>query len=263
VTAWDSAETRVLIDTFPAFIHAVGETVNTIGEAPYWRGHGNREWNLSPQVYRPRTSSNGTPSVFNERSLLWNFVLQGSSRIRVAPARNDYVTWMHLAQHYGLPTRLLDWTRSPVVALYFAVSSGPDSDGCLWALAASGLNKHLTGEAAIASPESEFVRGAIASAFGVVEVIERGEPPEVVAFDAIQSDLRMLVQQSTFTLHQTPRDLRTLEVPRAVLRRFVIPKDRKVGMRKLLRTLGTSRSTLFPDLAALSDDLKDLEFPIQ
>ena len=42
--------------------------------------------------------------------------------------------WVQLIvmQHYGVPTRLVDWTKSPWVAAFFAVSSGWDSDGCIY-----------------------------------------------------------------------------------------------------------------------------------
>lgn len=39
--------------------------------------------------------------------------------------------WLALAQHYGVPTRLMDWTENPLVALYFVAKSDPDEDGAL------------------------------------------------------------------------------------------------------------------------------------
>jgi FRG domain len=53
------------------------------------------------------------------------------------PLRNDYLSWLAIMQHFGAPTNLLDWTRSPYVALFFATSdfsNKEDRNSALWML---------------------------------------------------------------------------------------------------------------------------------
>jgi len=54
------------------------------------------------------------------------------------PDELDLLGWLSAMQHYGAPTRLLDWSASPFVALWFAYEHASETDACLW-----GLNSYL------------------------------------------------------------------------------------------------------------------------
>ena len=112
-----------------------------------WCAHENRVH--SPLVFRGlarSTYSNvsslarlGGEYVDLERHLIRNF-RKYAHREQPGPTMWD---WLSLAQHHGLPTRLLDWTYSPLVALHFATASWPDEDAVMLAVDCEGAHELL------------------------------------------------------------------------------------------------------------------------
>jgi hypothetical protein len=194
--------------------------------------------------------------------MLATFIARGCMRLTGHPPVRDRVAWIHLAQHYGLPTRLLDWSLSPLVALYFAVQDEAhhNKDGCVWALHPYALNFLYVQSNAVLSATNRRVEPLIDSAFDS----EAPEPEApVIATIAAETDFRMFVQQAAFTIHRNsdslndPQPLADASGPMPLMFKFIVPSADKEPLKAWLRTAGISRASLFPDLVNLTGDMKE------
>lgn len=219
----------------------------------FWRGHGSAQWSLVPQVFRQ-------PSYDPDRecSLMGHFQARAGTRSHTSiPDPNDYFGWLFLAQHYGLPTRLLDWSESPLVALYFAVTEDhKDQDGCLWALEPGGLNNQSGLSRNLVQIRSE---GAVEIAHCAFVPASKCDPI-ILAIDGREIDLRMMVQMGRFTLHGADHPIEQLFNNGSWLRKYIIRKEVKHKIRTQLAALGIRQWALFPDLSNLTAELRLAHF---
>lgn len=228
---------------------------------PIWRGHANIAWQLQAEVFRSRPGL----GKYNEVSLIRYFMAHAESRHPRCPPSVDYLAWLMLARHFGLPTRLLDWSESPLVALYFACEddlASPTSDGCLWAVHPGWLNQLMTGSRRWFAPDEPAVTEIVQLAFEVDSSVisaKTAKLPRALAIGTREIDPRVLVQRGAFTIHTDPTDLAEIDSGTSTTgwrRVFRIRSADKQQIRNILEKLGIHRSALFPDLAALAADLK-------
>ena len=175
-----------------------------------WRGHANQAWPLRAEVFRAFADARH----YDERALMQAFLAQAESRHQTCPPHGDAVGWLMLARAAGLPTRLLDWTRNPLVALYFAAlpdAARPDADGCIWAIDPALLNLRITGRRAIAAADDIALRRLFTTAFGDSMPGDAADVDAPVAVRTRDTDRRVLVQQGCYTVHQDGKDLTELD----------------------------------------------------
>jgi hypothetical protein len=226
----------------------------------WWRGHRNASWELSPSVSRLPNNAR------SEQSLTARFRHKAPSRHSHVPAGNDNPGWLFLMQHYRLPTRLLDWTESPLVATYFASEQDPavtdhaakieDSDGALFALSPYSLNELQYGKRVLLLPDDDPSLASINRAFDK----KCPEVSQILAIRPSEVDARLMVQLSVFTLHGEGRGIETIEDHTNFVMKWVIPAAAKRKVRRELKMLGTRESSLFPDLEHLAKDVASSRF---
>jgi len=185
----------------------------------WFRGHSKKTYALQPHLVRI-ASENGTATP-EKIAHLEQYALRRFKQLAPAVMGGKTVTqdgeWLFLMQHYELPTRLLDWSESPLVALYFAVRSSTkrvdaarseDEDGDLWVLDPIALNMLMLSESDearalidLANESDELVKPLVPEGFS------KSGKHNVVALIAQRSDPRIIAQQGVFTLHGKPQTL--------------------------------------------------------
>lgn len=231
------------------------QETKSFGSTPFYRGHRRYDWELIPAVFRRNCKG-------DELSMMNNF--RGSAPVRYAnsPDEQDCCRWLSLAQHYGLPTRLLDWTLSPLVAAYFATEPDAVDDeypGRIWVLNASKLNEMTSTSPGLLltfSMQNKEVEELVKPAFDD----DFASPGKVIAVLPPEHDMRHFSQQSVFTLHgdgKSLEDWRAELIPneaehRKLMMCTALPPKAKTEIRGDLERLGIHEASLFPDLANLA-----------
>lgn len=219
----------------------------------FWRGQSDAAWGLVPSIFRINDSLDRQ----YESNTCRQFRRQARVRYPACPTRFDYAGWLFLMQHYRAPTRLLDWSESPLVALFFAAIDSADSDGCVWALDALLLNAHYCGgDELLWGPSDKRVLPLFRGAFDD----QSDEPGSTIAILPEHTDLRHVMQNACFTVHGDRTLIESTDIGKSCLTRIVIPASAKDRLLKDLKILGIHRSSIFPDLEGLAGELRDTRY---
>jgi hypothetical protein len=214
------------------------------GQRDFFRGESKSGRPLIPKIGRlisdKRSSTNTiqldlryASTVIDEKKIFNLFKQRAIPHIN-NPPQNDW-EWLTLAQHHGLPTRLIDWTSNPLVALYFAVGNKANDD-------VDAVFYHIN------------------TKYGLDDIT--GENPldfskNFLIFSASVTTPRIQAQSAIFSIQ---KDIHLSFDSMWYRNRFykhIIPKEYKEKIRAELLLLGINHYTIFPDLNGLALSLQE------
>jgi hypothetical protein len=172
--------------------------------------------------------------------------------------------WMAVAQHHGLPTRLLDWTYSPFIALHYVTEfvDDFDLDGVIWSVDFTRTNQLLPESLRLilADEGSDvFTAEMLSRVAGSLRDFDRLSASEfVVFFEPPSLDDRIVNQSALFSLMGDPKSRLDswLSMHPELCRRAVIPHELKWEIRDKLDQANITERVLYPGLDGLSRYLK-------
>ena len=191
-----------------------------------------------------------------EQALLRNFRKYAHGEV----SRQDSIwDWLALAQHRGLPTRLLDWTYSPLVALHFATDDPATfkRDGVVWCVDFVAANKRLPPRLRriVEQEASDTFTVEMLGAFKSLKEFDAlRREPFVVFMEPPAVDRRILNQLALFSLMSSPtaRLDQWLESHPKLCRKVHVPAKLKWEIRDHLDQANINERVLFPGLDGLS-----------
>ena len=275
----ETAMTDDAVQSLATFVRRIRDVRNSWqpklrGRDNIWfRGVDRRSHGLVPGVYRDRASAYERDDLVTYRA----FRALGAGFVeRIS---SDVWEWYFLAQHHGLPTRLLDWSDNALVALYFAIA--PTFKGCsrsqvgafasdesrmsemlanppvVWLLDAASLNSVSASKDEVLAPGTDETDVYLPTYQGDED--KSNELP--IAVYPYRANQRIIAQQGTFTLHGHNRiglhEINNMfKEPQIKLAALEIDPRCLHELMDELYVCGIHQLSLFPDLDAAASHIK-------
>jgi len=250
-------ENIIEIEDLKDFVKVVND-INKDFKTTWFRGHENSSYTLTPSIFREPFSCS------LERDFLLHFQSKSIPYLSKSfTAKNDF-EWFFLMQHFGMPTRLLDWTSSAITALAFSIFFRDDAndngkhfnkDIDIWCLAPLKLN-------GLANINETDKIPNITADDQIKMIYETGSkvPNYPVAIFGPLNNERIVAQKGVFTLYPFSENVPKLEddVKADIFLKKITVKgqDRINTIKNELSVIGMSETSLFPDLNHLSLELR-------
>jgi FRG domain len=253
VFVWSHQKGSLVMTTWNKFLASVQrriEALHSVGCPDiYFRGHACSDWSLEPGLARHRRLNQRFSNEFTEQRLFWSFRMRGA---HLLPATANGWTTLFYMQHFGLPTRLLDWSTSFASALYFCIAEGRAESPCVWILDPYHLNRSVS--------KSDDVKNiSVSHDIDYVEFMDlQYKPPGAIATEGDSSLERIRSQAGSFTLHSDLSQPLEHLCPSS-LSKHELSVDQIPKAEKYLELAGVDDFSIFPDLSGLAAKIRKRE----
>ncbi|MGS4991137.1 FRG domain-containing protein [Roseibium sp. RP-7] len=228
--------------------------------ASWARGVRSAEYDLSPSLFRHPTKADIVDILSLETKITTRFVQRSLPYLQ----RRLVDDWdkIFLMQHYGVPTRLLDWTENPMVAAYFALEpleKHAGADAAIWLCDPEKWNqsafKHISYSGGVFDESDD----QIAKHRPGTDIAEMPDTP-VMMFGSYNSP-RIVAQRGVFSLFGKStlpmnKFYEASDFKVGCLEKIVIPADKIDDIRNSLYRKGTTESVVFPEIEGLAKELR-------
>lgn len=248
----------------------------------WYRGHANEAWELQPTVLRKKHAEliHWSESIFLEKNAgltKWDSVLKNERTINRHFRDQAYrylgdisaIRMYFAARHHGLPTRLLDWSLNPLVALYFACydENNLKNDGRVYRFCAQDLLQQHISE--YHPNVKKFVKNCLFDCKSPKKFCEI-QKPSVIPITPTDSITRITTQASRFTFHLPITEQNSDRIQPPILLReilqekddslveYIVPSKYKKEILIKLNRLGIHAHSLFSDVDSLALRIKQI-----
>src|SRR4051794_32372081 len=117
---------EISVNTLKEFSSFIEDQVQkSVDNLLWYRGSGKASYNLSPSIHRHPAILDSNGVIELEKQILNRFMQRSIPFLPRELKKDDVLDVLFFMQHYGVPSRLLDWTENPFIALYFSLTSAP------------------------------------------------------------------------------------------------------------------------------------------
>lgn len=243
------------------------EAIDGLAGTCVFRGQSSRVWPLASSFKRLVPRIDSSLALDWERATILKFRSEAHSFLppTVMPpdffklkALDTYLEWLMIMQHYGAPTRLLDWSQSPYVGSYFAVNDDREEDAALWYFASAPVESAIC--IRYGRDPGTYLDYADFSADEICCLPE--EPIQVYVAMKKMRTVREVAQQGVFTFTNQPQadqqDAIAIACQGHTFGRIVIPHRLKTEFCNRLAQMNVTAAALFPGVEGVCASIRDL-----